>query len=525
MKKFVAMLLSVLMMFSLCACNPTNDESTLEIMVWNSGYGTKWIEELKTEYLKSHPDVNIEITAKSGDSGTGEIYNTIESGAEANDTDLYFSYGPKYLQYTEGSENCLEPLNDIVNYTVPGESKTIGQKIGSTILDALVYEDNYYALTYENGAYGIVYNAKLFTEFGFDVPRTTDELYDLVINAKINTKYNGETAGPANTKLAPIMHYPGYWGAAVTNWWLQYEGKANFDSYFTFANFTTDELLNMTSSQTAQAKYQQAGLVKGLEALYEIISPAGHTYAGSNSAEYITLQSRFLEEEACLIYPCGGWLETEMLKGEDFDANIMNNFKLMKYPVLSAVSEKLSAGNQTEEKLIELIDYVDGVTTTKPSWATDADLETVRFARTCSTTQTAASTVIIPSYASSKDLAKDFLKFVYSDTGLKIFAEAQKCFMSVEFDNASVKESINTASWSAFSKSVYEISKDRSNYVPQKLNNPLYFRTRLQEVFPNTPPEVSFTDSTNTTVTSFLDYEWSQLMTNWPVYLSSAGLK
>ena len=97
--------------------------------------------------------------------------------------------------------------------------------------------------------------------------------------------------------------------------------------------------------------------------------------------------------------------------------------------------------------------------------------------------------------------------------------------MAVEFDDASVKASIDMSSWSAFSKSVYEISESNDNYVPQKLNHPLYFRTRLQEVFPNTPPEVSFTDSTNSTVESFLNYEWSQLMLNWPVYLSSAGLK
>ena len=523
MKKFVAMFLSVLMLLSLCACGggSSNDSSTLKIMVWNSGYGTKWIENLKTEYLKTHADVKIEISAKSGDSGTGEIYNTITTGASANDTDLYFAYGPKYLQYTEGGENCLEPLNDVVNYTVPGESKTIGQKIGNTILDALVYENNYYALSYENGAYGIVYNAKLFEEYDFEVPKTTNELYDLVINAKINTKYNGETVGPANTKLTPIMHYPGYWGAAVINWWLQYEGKDNFNSFFNFSNFTTEELLNL---QNYQSRYQQAGLRKGLEALYEIISPDGHTYAGSNSADYITLQSRFIEEEAALIYPCGGWLESEMLKGEDFDANLMNNFKLMRYPVLSAVSEKLSAGHQTENDLIALIDYVDGVAD-RPDWATNDDVETVRFARTCSSTQAAANTVIIPSYSSSKDIAKDFLKFVYSDAGLKIFAETQKCFMAFDFDDANVKASINTESWSAFSKSVYEISQDSTNYVPQKLNHPLYFRTRLQEVFPNTPPEKSFTDSSNTTVSAFLDYEWSQLMLNWPVYLSSAGLK
>ena len=68
----------------------------------------------------------------------------------------------------------------------------------------------------------------------------------------------------------------------------------------------------------------------------------------------------------------------------------------MKYPVISALSEKLSVGHQTEEDLIELIDYVDGATGVKPVWATDADVETVKFARNCYTSQTAADTVIIP---------------------------------------------------------------------------------------------------------------------------------
>lgn len=523
MKKFIALFLSVISLFSLCACGggSSDDESTLNIMVWNSGYGTKWIEALKTEYLKTHENVKIDIVAKAGNSGTGEIYDRIESGASANSTDLYFAYGPKYLKYTIGKTNYLEPLNDVVNYKVEGESKTIGEKIGATTLDALVYNDTYYSLTYNNGANGIVYNAKLFDEFGFDVPRTTNELADLVTNAKISTKYNGKTAGPGNTPLAPIMHYPGYWGAAVINWWLQYDGKDKFGSHFAFTEFTTEELKNMSNYQS---KYQQTGMQKGLEALYEIISPEGITYSASNSADYITLQSRFLESDAALMYPCGGWLETEMLKAEDFDAKLMENFKLMRYPVLSAVSEKLSAGHQTEEDLIALIDYVDGTVMDKPAWATDADVATVKFARNCSTSQPAANTVIIPSYANGKDLAKDFLKFVYSDTGLKIFAESQKCFMAVDFDSQSVKDSISTASWSNFSKSVYEISKDNSDYVPQNLNHPLYFRTGLQEVFPDLPPEKCFTSADKKTVTEFLDYEWTELMKFWPTYLKNAGI-
>ena len=535
MKKFLALLLCVITLVSFSACGTneykdadgnviTDDSKILNVMVWNSGYGTNWIYAVKDAYLKEHKGVAIDIVAKAGDSGTGEIYNTIESGVNANDTDLYFAYGPKYLQYVTGkysNNKLLAALNEVVNYKAPGESKTIGEKFGSATLDALVYEGEYYSLTYESGARGIVYNAELFDKYGLDVPRTTGELADLVAYIKLlpDKKYSGNTPGPGNTPYSALIHYPGYWQDAVISWWLQYEGRDNFGSYFDFSKFTIDELKNMSGYQN---KYQQEGIRRGLQALYDIITPDGITYAGSNSLDFTTIQSRFLENDAALMYPCGGWLETEMLKAEDFDASLMNKFKIMKYPVLSNVKNKLSEGHRKESDLIAVIDYVDG-NASRPSWATDNDVDIVRFARNCSTTQVASATTIVPSYANAKDLAIDFLKFLYSDKGLKIFAESQKCFMSIDFDNETIKTSIDTSNWSSFAKSVKDISADRSMYVPQNLNHPLYFKTKLQEVFTHAP-ERMFTIQDKQTVTEFLNAEWNELMKNWATYMQTAGL-
>jgi len=535
MKKIVALILGVLLSMScLTACGPsdyvdsdgnkvTDDSKILNIMVWNSGYGVSWIENIKTAYMSKNKGIAIEIVSKPGNSGTGEIYNTIEGGVNANDTDLYFAYGPKYVKYVTGkysNTKLLASLNEVVNYTVPGESKTIGEKIGSETLNSLIYDNQYYALTYANGGAGIVYNAKLFTEYGLTVPRTTNEMRNLVTAIKLlpGGKYNGKTPGPGNSPYSALMHYPGYWQDAVVNWWLQYEGRDSFSSHFDFSNFTIDELKNMSQNQS---KYQQVGLEKSLNALYNIITIEGATYAGSNSIEFNTLQSRFLEEEVSLMYPCGGWLETEMLKAEDFDASIMNNFKIMKYPVLSDITTKLSAGNQTEAKLIALIDYVDG-NAERPAWATDEDVAVVDFARNCQTNTPADNTVIVPSYAKAKDLAIDFLKFVYSDEGLKIFAESQKCFMSVDFADEAVKASIDQSSWSSFSKSVAEISGNTKHIVSRNVNHPLHVQSNLAIFTSN--PERMFTVADKQTVSEFLAKEWSELMKNWNVYLASAGI-
>lgn len=544
MKKLLCFMLCLLFCFSsLAACGGRQNDNVdsdgnvvtdpakiLDIGLWNSGYGVDWVYALAEDFKSTHPGVAVNISAQSGQTGTGLFYNTITTGASANKIDLYFAYGPKYLQYVTGehaSNKLLEPLDDVLNYTVSGESKTIKEKIGSSILDVLTYDngtddtadDVTYALPYGSGYNGIIYNAKEFEKYGLTVPRTTNELKNLVDTAIETTPYNGKTKGSsANTTKAVFIHHAGYWQSSVIGWWLQYEGSENFNKFWTF------EHVDIANMKTQKDKYYQDGLVKGLETLEAIITPAGATYVGSNTLDYMPKQSRFLENEDALMYACGSWLETEMKKGDDFDASTMNNFKMMKLPVLSDVKDKLSEGNRTETKLRELIDYVDGVKTEKPAWATDEDVATVRFARNCYTSQTASGSAAIPSYSPAKELAKEFLKYFYSDRGMKIYAQTQHTVLPVTADSATLYDDIDKSTWSAFSKSVFDLTSDVDGYVGMNLNHPIYYRGGLTELFHSTP-ETAFTNVSNTdrkNTAQFLDSEWSELMGMWDVYYGSA---
>ncbi len=505
----------------------TDKSKILDIGLWNSGYGVDWIYALAEDFKSTHPGIAINISAKSGNTGTGLFYNTITTGVGANDTDLYFAYGPKYLQYVTGeysSNKLLESLNDVLDYTAEGESKSVKEKIGNSILDALVYDNGTesvtYAVPYVNGISGIVYNAKLFEEYNLQVPRTTNELKNVADTAIEETPYNGRTQGASATaKKAVFIHVPGYWQSAVIAWWLQYAGQEKFNDFWTFADV---DVKNM--SEYKDVHYQE-GLKKALNVLYNLITPEGATYVGSNTLDYTVLQSRFLENEDALMYSCGSWLETEMKKGEDFDSSTMDNFKMMKYPVISDIKDKLSEGNRTESKLVELIDYVDGVKE-RPSWATDDDVALISYARNCSTTQTASATATIPSYSPAKELAKEFLKYFYSDRAMKIFAEKQHCALMVTPDDSELYDDLNKNEWSSFSKSVFDLSLNTKDYVATNLSHPLYYRTNLTELFRSTPEanftNVSATDRKN--VSQFLDSEWSELMSQWSVYLSASGL-
>ena len=74
----------------------------------------------------------------------------------------------------------------------------------------------------------------------------------------------------------------------------------------------TDQL-KILAEQTYE--YQTEGMNLALTALYNIIAQPNATHATSNTQQdYMTIQSDFIESEVALMYPCGGFLETELEK-------------------------------------------------------------------------------------------------------------------------------------------------------------------------------------------------------------------
>lgn len=531
MKKLIAILLGVAISLStFVGCmgdttvkdgsgNTVTDPSKIvEISVWNNGFGIAWLNALEKEFETRNPGTAVEIKAHPE---SDDFQNNIGLTTSSS-TDLYFNYAPHYLNYKQ----YLEPLDDIIDKpAAEGETKTIAEKVGSIRMAALASDDGSgtnYVLSYSNGTGGIVYNSKLFAEYDLPVPNTTKELENLIMLIQEDTPYKG-TGGSSDTAKYPLLHYPGYWQSAAVTWWLQYSGVEEFNKFFTF-----EGLSGATLSDDLKSVYQQEGMQVGLEALHRIVTIENATHPISNDTSkgrYAEKQLYFITRENALMYPCGSFLETEVLKNPDISASYFNNFSTMRMPVVSALANKLSKANAKDADLSNLIDYVDAVSVgdtsvAKPEWATNEDVELVTTARFATTGQYAANTICVPNYAEGKALAKKFIQFMFSDEGMKIFAEAQRCFLAADFDDVSVKNSIDTSAWSTYSKSTFELSKhDRT--VPQNLNHPVRYKEGLREIFSVSPESVFTRSEQPLTVSAFLSSEWTKFKNDYAGKYSS----
>jgi ABC-type glycerol-3-phosphate transport system substrate-binding protein len=101
----------------------------------------------------------------------------------------------------------------------------VSSRIDANTLNTITNSDgNIYSLPWSNSVTGLVYNATIFQEKNFKIPRTTDELIDLC--AQIQNAYPGEK------DPKPFIHYPSYWDFGTLSWMAQYAGVDNFTKYW-----------------------------------------------------------------------------------------------------------------------------------------------------------------------------------------------------------------------------------------------------------------------------------------------------
>jgi ABC-type glycerol-3-phosphate transport system substrate-binding protein len=223
--------------------------------------------------------------------------------------------------------------------------------------------------------------------------------------------------------------------------------------------------------------------------------------------------------------PNGAWLENEM--SVNFAEEIASgkiSFKTMKTPVISAITDKTSF--KGDEKLRELIRWIDGGKVgEKPSFASDADVKIVEEARGIYRPQLGL-VFLIPAYATAKDLAKDFLRFLYSDEGALIYASATQGInlpiVGLDYSSANISE---------FQKSKFEIiNSPNARIMLEPGSSPMAisggrltaFETvegaRMEAVFSVSNPA----DFKPANEIFLAKYEYA--VKNWNTYMKNAGL-
>lgn len=400
---------------------------TLNLRVWDGGYGTDWTQNVADKFNEKYPDVKINIKTSVE---RQEVFGDITGKSEKYD--IIFAES-NVKDYTD----CLTNLDDVYDYTNKGETTKVGEKISEFERSQLNWGGSYYQIPSYVGAFGLVCNATYLEELGESEPVTTDELKALcaAIKNKTSTKaiiFSGENGTD-------------YWNWLYCTWYAQYEGRAAYSASLQGkrADGTVDPAV----------AYLQGGM-EAMQVCEDLLwYPNGYVYEQSTGLQFLLAQRDFLNGNAVMMYN-GSWMMNEMSymfsDGTDYD------FKMVKTPVISAIKDKCTT-IENDAELAALVRAIDAGTTDLTGTGYDvneADFATVKEARSFYYAGGENAAAVIPVNARNKTLAKRFLSFMYSDEGIKAHAAAKAgCVLPVQ--GVDFGDAVDTTD--TFLKSAYDI--------------------------------------------------------------------
>ena len=371
---------------------------SINIRVWDGGFGLKWLDNVIVAFEEKYPDVKI------GVSDTVERQQIVgDVTGLSSKYDLVFSES----SFTDYAQECLEPIDDVYAYTNKDESTSVGNKIMPIYHKYLLNKGHYYSIPSYVGTYGIVYNSDYIEDD--EVPVTTEELKALcgrTVGAKPFI-FSGDTGAT-------------YWEFIYYTWFAQYEGR---DAY-------SASLSGQIIDANGEYKYDPSAayLEGGLKAMQvcEDLLWYDNKYIVEDSAAlpFIDAQRSFLKGGAVMMYN-GSWLFNEMKTL--FPSGTESEFKMMKTPVISAIKDKCTtiADDAELAALIRAIDAGETALTGEGYDVNEADFAKVSDARSFFYAGSEGANAVIPVKARNKELAKRFLTFMYSEEGIEAHASAK----------------------------------------------------------------------------------------------------
>ena len=472
MKKIVSVILGVVATvscFAATGCGQTIDPSSLVIEYYKAGYGDTWIKNLASKYEETYGQ-SVVLLPREGAQGLQKMAGNLRSGTA--ETDLFFAGSPDFGDIYRGAisvggktyDSWFADLTDLYTSTIDGEGITVENKMLDYFQeyfkmdtdDGQYYDGKYHFFPYATGMFGIVVNRTVWDQYlpGEDYPRTTDELLELCDSIK--------PSADGTTGIAPFLYSVSeeYWTASLPLFMHQYEGDERMENFYKGYGPTQDIVYD-----TNMVAYE--GFKQALFFFEELLTPANR-YMHPNCAAYnfTQMQGLFLSGKS-LFCVNGDWLENEM------KVNYPNaNIEMMKTPVLSAVADNCSfAGEANRDEILRnVIDYVDGKTQTMPAGCTEGDVAIVRKARNLEYMTGNSNTAYIASYSNQIPAAKNFLRMMASDEGMKIFRNGTNgSELPFNYTNEANKPDINDTTASTFRRSINKIlSSCEARFINQK---------------------------------------------------------
>ena len=298
MKKLLSIALAAVMLLGLFAgCTPANnnDNDVLKVAAIETAYGSEMWKKV-CEAFTEQTGIKVELTT---DKNLEDVISGPMQNGEYPDVVHLATGRPAGLTEQMIKQNGLHPLTNVLNMTVPGETKKVSEKIAGGFTDTSLtnpYADGktYLAPMFYSPC-GLFYNQKLFEEKGWTVPATWDEMWALGETAKAEgiALFTYPTAGYYDAFMYALMYSIG--GAEFFNKATNYE-EGVWDSQEAKTLFgILDKLASYTHEKTpAQANNQDFTknqlMVMSNEALF---MPNGTWITGEMASAVSTLENEF----------------------------------------------------------------------------------------------------------------------------------------------------------------------------------------------------------------------------------------
>ncbi len=444
----LAIALSASAIPSLGACGKKektiNNEQTVNIKVYQAGYGVDWLYELESKFEEAFASegYQVNILEPSPDYSHGVIVNEMYQGYDDTGIDLYITGLDVNALGVNGTygEALAEDIGAIV-YDQPAikfdgteEEKTVRQKVSADVIPFMTDSAGaLYGFNWVQEAAGMAVNTKKLAKYyengEYELPRTTDELFEAI--DRIYLGANGVPSS-ATSGTKPVTYFSGqngYQNCMLMTWLKQYD----VDFYNEFWSMEKD---GQPMKENGYEVFNSPAVTDMVTNAYRFID---QTIAAKGSATQTMDQAQakiMKNKDGAVFYAVGGWFLNEVKL--NYRDNL-NDIEFMNFPVTSALGQRLfGAGtsyNFDNEKadnllseIIKLVDEnksIEEIAAGVASFGTIAneDLEEVAKARGVFYSRGTEHCAVITKNAVGKDVAAKFLRMMASDDFAEVFSE------------------------------------------------------------------------------------------------------
>ena len=515
-----AILLSSAAIMAACQNQPQGTEGTLSIASFEGGYGDTWASALAQAYKQQNPE--IDVVVDTSPLVRDDAVTALQTGVSS--VDLFFIDGASIGTYCEVYDTLAE-LNEVYESKPKAggveEDIFIKDKLRPEIVQEMTYGGdrepyvgNYYTVPTPSGPNSLILNVDALNlalgEGNWEVPVTTDEMMNLADRIK---------AANATVNVAGINHtiYPFIYSGDAVEYlrYLSHAWVAQHDGAETFRNSQSYKI----DGKYNQAAFNPPGKLIAYTAIERILKRANNYCDPSSMGNKPSASQKYFFQNRAAMYITGDWLEREMEAATEYHAELI----MVKPPVISALSQKLETEYSVnlgataavkDQKLAEIIDAVDAGETSLEGVSQQV-FDAVKESRSIIYSLANNAIGFMPRSSVNKELAIDFLRFMYSDEGIAIVMRESKSNLPIA--GMTYESSANDSN---FRKSVMEIESSGVQYIFSSSRDPIRYRAGVDEYIGNEKPEIAFGKRTGAlTAAQQLQKEISALADSWSEYM------